>query len=255
MKIPGSKDNENTADGAAVLMPPGEQLAPVKYNAFNIETINTRLEPFKAKIYPLAEMAENFVIKTDADFERSAEMTGQAKNIIKAIDGAVRSIIDDYYNFYKSGLNMGKALTSILDARVLTALETTQNNYSYQKEIARRAAEQKARDEVAAFQKKLDAEAKKQKVAPVQMAPVPVIPKQTAPVKTQSGSMTSKMVWDFEFEDFKTKEIFDYVLKVCAKEYIEVANKAIKKMVKAGIHEGIKGVRFFERAETQHRSR
>jgi len=255
MKIPGSKDNDFAENGPAILMPPGEQLAPVKYNAFNIETINTRLEPFKAKIYPLAEMAENFVIKADADFEQSAEMTGQAKNIIKAIDGAVRSIIDDYYNFYKSGLNMGKALTSILDARVLKALETKQNNYSYQKELARREAEAKAQAEAAAFQKKLDADAKKKNVARVEMAPAPVIPKAMAPVKTQSGSMTSKMVWDFEFEDFKTKEIFDYVLKVCAKEYIEVANKAVKKMVKAGIHEGIKGVRFFERAETQHRAR
>ena len=222
---------------------------------FDVAEIEKRIEPYRGEINRLGDVAENFVINSDMEFEKSVEMTGQAKSWIKAIEGAVRAVTDDYFNFYKAGLNMGKALTSIIEARILNALETKQNNYSYQKELARREAEAKARAEAEAFQKKLNAEAKKKNVAPVTVAPPPVVPKATTPVKTQSGTMSSKMVWDFEFTDFKTKEIFDYVLKVCAGEYIKVAEKAIKKMIKAGLHEGIKGVRFFERAQTKHRAR
>ena len=264
MKLPGrDDDNESKATdisdypGVTVLNGPpiqAEQI-PAPPKLFDVAEIERRLVPFKADIKRLCDIAEKLKIETDADFERAAEMTGQAKAINKAIDGAVRAVVTPYYDFYKTGLNTGKALTNRVDNGVLARLKSKSDGYAYQKELDRRAAEKKAKDEAAAFQKKLDADAKKKGVAPVKMQTAPVVKAETGPVKTQSGSMSVKMVWDFEFTDFKTKAIFDYVLKVCAGEYIKVAEKAIKKMVKAGMHEGIDGVRFFERAETKHRAR
>jgi len=262
MKLPGMDEPRTPDVVGRVEFEPSNAPGPSQLAAtakapklFDVAEIERRLVPFKADIDRLCEIAETFKIETDADFERGAEMVGQAKEINKKIDAAVRAVVTPYYDFYKTGLNTGKALTNRVDYGVLARLKSKSDGYAYQKELDRRAAEKKAKDEAAAFQKRLDADAKDKGVAPVKMQTAPVVKTESGPVKTQSGTMSVKMVWDFEFTDFKTKDIFNYVLKVCAGDYIKVATKAIKKMVKAGIHEGIKGVRFFERAETKHRAR
>lgn len=269
MKLPGDKQTQsatvvvNDQGGPDILagqihVEPADpeqarQLAQLQ-KPFDLTTAQNKLAEFETKVLELKTFADNFQIIDETSFARLAEMTGQAKVLEKSVSRSAEAYYIDHFNFYKSVLNIKNAICNITGA-IVFSLKQKADRYAYQKEIDRRADEAKAKAEAASFQKKLNADAKKKNVAPVQMQTVPVIKPDVAPVKTQSGTMSTKMVWDFELTDFRTKAIFDYVLKVCAKEYIAVANKAIKKMVKAGIHEGIKGVKFFERADTTHRAR
>ena len=257
MKLPGEAKTtivELEGPGPQELRQGGTELIAAK--PFDLTAAQVKLDEFKAKIDKLNVVAENFEVKNDDDFARLAEMAGQAKTLEKAVTRAAEDHYLDYYNHYKSILNIKNSITS-LTAAIARTLKQKADQYAYQMELARREKEKKAKAEAEAFQKKLAADAKKKGVAPVVPAPAPAIgkPHGATSVKTQSGALSQKMVWDFEFTDFKTKDIFDYVLKVCAGEYIKVAEKAIRKMVKAGIHEGIKGVKFFERMDTKHRQR
>ena len=145
-------------------------------------------------------------------------------------------------------------MTSILNRDVIRVLKPKQDNYAHQKEIERREAEKRAKAEADAFQKQLDKKAKAAGVAPVKMETRPVVKADTGPVKTQSGTMSTKMVWDFEIVDPASPALFKYVLTLFKAEYIKLATRALKKGVKAGVIK-MNGVRYFERAETTHRTR
>jgi hypothetical protein len=181
-------------------------------------------------------------------------MAGQSKQLAKAIDRAAEGFYIDAYNFYKSVLNIKNSITNVTTV-IGKILKRKGNEYAYQKELDRREDEKKAKAEAAKIQKRLNAQAKKKDVAPVKMQTTFNMPQTAGPVKTQSGSMSTKMVWDFELTDLTSKDVFDLVLRTNPAKYRDVAEAALAKAIKAGVHEKVKGVRFFERAETTHRAR
>lgn len=263
MKIPGVDDQSKSATfiindqgGPDLAGPsgPGAQVEGIMSRPFDITAAQNRLAEFEAKVLELKAVAIKFEIVDDQSFVRLAEMTGQAKQLDKNIGRAAEAFYIDAYNYYKSVLNIKNSITNIT-AEIARILKQKSNEYAYKKELDRREAEKKARAEAAKVQAKLDAQAKKKGVAPITMAPAPVIPKDTGPLKTQSGTMSTKMVWTFELEDLTSKAVFDLVLRTTPAKYREVAEAALKKAVKSGVHEKVEGVRFFERAETTHRAR
>jgi len=254
MKIPGVDDGQGPE--VTVLDPdPAAMAAPLPANVFDITAAQNSLDGFRAKVEDLNAIAVAFEVTDDVAFARLAEMAGQAKQLDKAVSRAAEGFYIDAYNYYKSVLNIKNAITNATTA-IARVLKQKGNEYAYKKELDRREAEKKANAEAVKVQARLDAEAKKKGVKKVTIpAPVFNIPQKAEPVKTQSGTMSSKMVWDCELTDLTSKAVFDMVLRTSPAKYRAIAEAVLKKAIKSGIHEKVKGVRFFERAETTHRAR
>jgi hypothetical protein len=168
-------------------------------------------------------------------------------------------VYDPYYQFYKKLLNLKTSVIEPLKRIPAIGNKKTQQ-FAYQVEMDRRAAQAKADLAAAEFQAKLDAEAKKSKVkAPV--VPVfkdklqQVVPEALEAVKTESGTMSISMVWDAEIENMNDPGLLSWVLRLAPGEYKKAIDKVLKIALRDGVREGIPGIKFFERAETKHRKR
>jgi hypothetical protein len=266
---------------ARVEAEPGEGIkvdtAPSAYPVkkfFDLASGRVAIVRYEKEIGKLYNTVDAFEVKSNEDMVTITEMIGQAKELSGLIEKAAKAVYDPYYQFYKKLLNLKTSVIEPLKRIPGIGNKKTQQ-FAYQVEMDRRAAQaeadKKAREfqakldaEAKAVQDKLDAEAKKNKKkapAPIKAPVIPVynmpqvVPEALEAVKTESGSLAISMVWDAEIENMNDPGLLSWVLRLAPGEYKKAIDKVLKVALRDGVREGIPGIKFFERAETKHRKR
>ena len=236
--------------GSATPIPVSKQLARI----VDVDEVKSALAEHTQKLADLLDEINLFEIKTDKDMDTVSEMLGQSKNLKKDIIAQSEIYYKPFYNHYKQLKGLENSLTAIPD-QIIEVGQNKLDRYGYIKEMERRKAEAAAQKKIDDMNKKLAAEAKKTKTKAVKIKEKPVVPATGTRSKTQTATAKVKMVWAAEIEDLASTDLFDWVLKLSKDDYQKLADRTKKKMLRAGIREGVKGVRFYETAKTIHRAK
>lgn len=222
------------------------------------------------KIESMRTEAIALEIKSDNDFSRAIEMVGQCKKLKKMLEDAVNNHIKPLWDEWKSGKNILTATTSKIDA-VQKIPQGKADAYAHEIEMARRKKQQEAEAEARKLQQRLDAEqrereaaerkaAKAEKRKPVYQAPIvvdkPVIEKEVK-IKTESAAATIETYLDAEIQNLGSKFVLQMVMNYKRKQYLDLAEKALKAAIKAGVLgiNGADGVKVVEKTKTGTRRR
>jgi hypothetical protein len=211
----------------------------------------TVLAKWDGEINNMTKQVDALKIQSNEDLATSAEMTGQLKKMIKEVTTAAEGVYLEPYKTYKTILGLKNSITKKLDALVFK-LNKKNNDYAWQVELERREQEKKMQEAEAALQKKIAAQAKKKKI---ELPPAPVTSKlpEKQSLKTESGTMSIKLVMVGEIQDLNSAELFAHVVRMQKEAYQKLAEKTIKGLIKVGITE-CKGVNFEKRPEAKHRA-
>lgn len=220
-----------------------EQSGPVTIpDPFDLKRAKQHFTVYDDKLAQMQKQADKAKITDEQSAAHATEMMAQANSLKKEIEKRRKHIVDDAYSFYKAVLGFSKPYEAALD-KIVRTIKDKYGQWSYQVEMERRKAEKKAQEAAAKKQKEMDQAAKKAGIDPVAM-PTPVLPKKQEPTRTDTGTASTKMVWDFEVMDFS--QLPD--------KYKLVDEKAIRAAIRAGIRE-IPGVKIEEKPQVSVRSR
>jgi hypothetical protein len=201
------------------------------------------LMQFRSAIQAMnAEVSELEVLDGDSE-RRGAEMTAQARGLLKQIEEKQKQIIEEPQRFVKAVQNFTLPFRKDLDA-IIAQVKRKLEAFGYQKELERREAEKRAQEEAARLQKEMDRRAKKAGIEPVTVV-VPVLPDKREPVRTETGTTSYVAAWDYEVINAS---------QVPARYLIpDPTNRAaVMESIRAGVRE-IPGLRIFERMQARTR--
>ncbi len=202
------------------------------------------LMEYRSAIQAMQAEATELSVEDDESERRGAEMTAQARALLRQIEEKQKQIIEEPQRFVKAVQNFTLPFRKDLDA-IIAQVKRKLEAYGYRKELARREAEKRAQEEAARIQKEMDRRAKKAGVEPVTVIP-PVLPEKREPVRTESGTTSYVAVWDYEVVD---------VSKIPARYLLaDPTNRAaVMESIRAGVRE-IPGLRIFERMQARTRA-
>ena len=132
------------------------------------------LMQFRSMIQAMHAEATELEVQNDEGERRGAEMTAQARGLLKQIEEKQKQIIEEPQRFVKAVQNFTLPFRKDLDA-IIAQVKHKLEAYGYRKELARREAEKRAQEEAARIQKEMDRRAKKAGGEPVTIF-APVLP-------------------------------------------------------------------------------
>ena len=237
-----------------------------------IEQARKTFDAHKVELDRMVEDAGALVVKNQATEMQCTEMGTQAQGLIKKIELARKKIIEEPSDFVTRVNNLARIYREPLEnikidlgakrdrwlaeerrkqaeAEALARKEAAELQERLNREAKERAeAEAKARAEAEAAEKGVAVETIEVKVEPVPeiVIPDPILPQASATVRAGSGSGTAfqKTEWTFDVLDLKQVPL----------EFIMLNESEVKRQIKLGIRE-IPGLKIFERAKSQFRSR
>lgn len=214
--------------------PEEEAPPPAAVKPLDVEAVKKQLEPYKAEIDKMVDLARAHEVADDDADKQAVAMAGEAKKLHNRIEGLRKDIVADPNQFVRAVNNLAKEYNKPLK-EIENDLKRKSGHYKYQKEQERREQERKAQEEAAKLQAKLVKEAKKKKTEPV-IVPIPVMPKQDTVTRAETGASSHiRKQWKGEIEEPE---------KV-PREYCQPSQQLINQAVKQGIRE-IPGVKIFE---------
>lgn len=212
-----------------------------KADPFDLAPIRARFVQYDGKIHAMAHAAEAFVVADEDTVRAAVEMAGQSHTMAKAIEDQRKAIVEEPNRFVKAVNNFCKDYTGRFE-QISSVLKKKITDYQYKKEMIRREAERKAREEDRRLQEALNKEAQEKGIqAPEVLAQV--LPKPETTTRTEDGSAYLKKTWAFEVVD----------AGAVPRDYCEPSDRLIRQAVTGGIRE-IPGVRIFEKVQTVIRS-
>jgi hypothetical protein len=203
-----------------------------------------QLMKFRSAIQGMASEVEALEISDDQAEKRAAEMTAQARVLIKQIEEKQKQIIEEPQKFVKAVQTFTLPFRKDLD-EIVGKVKRKLEAYGYTKELARREAEKRAKEATEKIQKEMDERAAKAGVEPVTII-TPMIPEKRGPVRTETGTTSYVPVWDYEIIE---------VAKIPARYLAaDPTNRAaVMESVRAGVRE-IPGLRIFEKMQVRTRA-
>lgn len=208
---------------------------------FDLESVRALFKSYDPEFQALKKKADALEIKTDADAETATDMIAQGSKFIKTLEAKRKDVTNDADGYVRGVQSIVRG-TRVQAEGIVKEVKRKLGAYQYKKELDRREDEKKAREAAAAAQKDLDAQAKEMGVESVKI-PEMQVPKKRDPVRTESGTASTLMVWDFEITD--PAKVPD--------NYKDINPGKVKSAIAAGIRE-IPGVKIFERPDVRVRT-
>lgn len=209
-----------------------------------IDLAKNQLMEFRSAIQAMNAEAQLLDVQDDAGEKKGAEMTAQARTILKRIEERQEEIIREPQQFVKAvqqfTLPWREELKGIV-AHIKRKLE----QYGDKKELARREAEKRAKEESEKLQKEINERAAAAGVEPVTVV-MPVLPDKREPVRTETGTTSYVKQWDFEVTDIA-------VVPVRYLKADPINRSAVLESIRAGVRE-IPGLKIFERMRARTRA-
>ncbi len=240
-KGPGEEMDAFNLDAEEKTPEPIEDQPPVK-REYDLDAIKTLFASYDPRFESIKAVAVALEVKDDDTAATATEMIGQGSKLIKALDAKRKEIIKDPDAYVRGVNSIVRQVKQKVEGIVKMLKNQKLGPYHYKKEMDRRKEEKKAKDTAAAMQKEIDKAAEKAGVETVNM-PDPVIPKKTEPIRTDVGTSSTRMVWDFEISE--PEKVPD--------DYRVIDEKKIKRAIDAGIRD-IPGVHIYERPQVSVRT-
>ncbi len=172
--------------------PAGSQAPEVLSNdKLNLPVARAKFDVYSPDGSRILKDAKALEVNSDETVSFAVALAGEAKKITKAIELRQKTVTEEAENFVKTIKGLAKSLCTPL-AEAERILKEKIQSHNTRKELARRKAEQEARDAAAALQKKVDEEAWAMGVESVKVD-APVIPKAEKVVRSETGSAASSI--------------------------------------------------------------
>lgn len=205
-------------------------------------------DKFHEKIDTMEVEAGAHQVTDDESCDAAVEMSSQAKKLFQRVEKKRQELKEPYLKVTRVLDGKTKPLKDRLRA-IQKQLESKTIPYVREKDIKRREAEQKAREEAARIQAQMDAQAAETgESAPVVVAEI--LPE--TQVQTESGTAKLKTDLDFEIIDFR--KLPEACFEMRKEEIKKAVTPWIRAQIKAGLR-NIEGVRVFEKATLDTRVR
>ena len=196
--------------------------------------IKKRFEHYHEEIDKLEEKANALDVVSDEAAKTATEMLVQIKGVVGQVEDKRKEAIGPADKYVRSV----NAFVKPFRDRLNDVAEIPRNKlgiYQYNKELKRREEERKAKEALAEKQRQLDEEAKKKNLEPVKLPEV-TVPKKPQPVRTDSGTSSVRMVWDYKVVD----------ISQVPRDYLILNERGVKAAIKGGIR-NIPGLEIFEK--------
>ena len=203
---------------------------------FNLDYAKYQFQKYEDKIQLLITRARDLEVKDDDSNAMAVEMIAQVAGLRKDLNDHRLQVIKEEDKFVRSVNSFVLSFSEKLEAIIKDVLKPKVGDYSYQLELKRREDERIMKEATDKKQAALDAEAKKKKVEPVIM-PVMKAPKKREPVRTESGTASTRTVWDCEVVD----------IEKVPRDYLVFEKSKAMFAIKSGGLRDIPGLRIFEK--------
>jgi hypothetical protein len=193
----------------------------------------------------VVKAAEKVVVDSNEGMLEATDILSWVSNAKKQVEDKRKFLVKPLNDHVKAINEMFKGYMAPLE-QADGVLRKKVLIYRQEQERIRREEEERLRKEAEAEQKRLEKQAKKEGAAPPPPPPpvAPSMPEQAKTVHSGMGSVSTKMVWDFEIVD---------EVKV-PRNFMIVNEKAIRAAVKAGVR-NIPGVKVYQKEELAVRAR
>ncbi len=220
----------------------------VKAKAPEAETPEVKIAEISKEIVRVQKEASEIVVKTKEDYEGASKfLSGVVKPRVNRINELVEFFVAPHKKARADALESMRQIESRFEATI-APLREIESNVKGAMSAYLREEDEKARKEekrIADLRAKQDERREEKGQAPI-VTPLPTIARSEQTIKNaDGGKTTAKKVWKFEVLDYKHLPI-PVLDEIFAKAVEEgVAEKVIRKMVNAGLHE-MSGVRIYE---------
>lgn len=207
-------------------------------NPLDLALAKKSLSVYDKKIDELAREMDRFSVTSEVGVMSCTDVVSKVSALKKTMETNRKNTIKDADFYVRSVNRFCKIYRDKVDG-IIKAGKAKIGNYQFIKEQKRREAEAEARKAKDSLQADLDKKAAAGGYEPVQM-PDPVVPETTGPVRTESGSSSTLMVWDWEI----TNQIEVPV------RFLSVDSKKVDQAIKAGIRD-IPGINIFQKPQVR----
>jgi len=214
------------------------EFTPVSVDPFDLDRVKEQFGRHLQTINAMLDQANEHNVNSQDALENAVAMAGDAKSLGKELEAKRKEIVKDPNRYVKSVNAFVKKFVRPLNT-IESILKTKIAQYNHKLEMARREAEQKAREEAARLQAEIDREAKEKHIEPTEVVPV-AVPEIEKVTRSESGAAAhTRKVWKAEVVD--ANEV--------PREFCAPDMKLINEAVRAGIRE-MAGVRIWEDIQT-----
>lgn len=231
-------------DFGAAMKPKKRQMAKFLTPAghpYDLEGVKDKILAYTQQLDAIFEQAQVHEVSDEQSLVKAVEMGTKVKDLWKKIEEVRKQEIQEPNGFVKSVNTFAKVFQDRL-VNIEKMFKKKVADYQYHRELERREAERKAREEAEKLQKQLDKEAKKKGVEPVKVGEM-VLPEAPKVTRTETGASHQRLHWTFEVVDAEK----------IPREYLVPDEKKIRQAVAMGLRE-IPGVKIFEKASTVFRT-
>ena len=193
----------------------------------------------------VVQAAEGVTVSSEKGMEEATDILSWVSKAKKQVEDKRKFLVKPLNDHVKAINEMFKGYMAPLE-QADAMLRKKVIIYRQEQERIRREEEDRLRKEAEAERKRMEKQAKKEGVAPPPPPPpvAPSMPEQAKTTYSGMGSVSTKMVWDFEIVDEN---------KV-PRNFMIANEKAIRAAVKAGVR-NIPGVKVFQKEELAVRAR
>lgn len=217
---------------------PAPDVVPVQYD---LDAVRKLFKSYDPEFKEIEKKANALKVTDDDSAATATEMIAQASGLVKKIEGKRKEKIKDPDSFVRSVNSIVRPVRLKVEG-ITKSVKKKIGDYEYQKILKQREDEKKIKEAAAKAQAELDKQAKEKGVESVKL-PEMKVPKKKDPIRTEVGTASTRMVWDFEIED--AEKVPD--------NYKVIDEKKIKNAIAAGIRD-IPGVKIVERPSVSVRT-